>query len=1004
MIQLQFSFPKLYYLQAHLNERGSYIYADDLFSPSNWKKNLGEWDNIILKFFNERKSDSHIKDKQLLLIKLSDKKSISDNHQTIVGNMISHNINTIIGTTIRNEYEHISPGGSQTQTASIANVDNIVKVTSELTSNISTFKDALNNNIRNVVSPEKVDFHNRYLKGEEDINNIIVSKNPNFQQFNILPEMVGVDVASISTSGSDKYPTEFIASSLVGWNFSSPQEKSVGCAGDLASIISDVVWLTMAKNFSGERITKDSNQNIKYILKEISPLYESLITSPLISSLSAYGEDFGDIENPVILGVRNNQAKVPSIYGLWCIYRSVRTPFYNRQLVTSSQSSVSIENLFPFTVVTTENAGTDEISGFTLSSKQVGQQEISSFKNEVMKNLRNSIKVSGFTTTQGVFLEEKEIKGGDLAAKSLVRFFKKLESQNNNFWVNLISGAIGNIASSLLVASQINWKLLSDRVNEPSVFSEGLVKFRTGDISVGNASSTIDLEKIIPQLKAMSVSSYLSLQNIIYSNFGTSAGTAMGGTSLEGNQEITTQRFAETITYPGDMVVMEQLSGYLDLLNSDLGTIGNSLMSGIDNMTNMYWKRDLLRWMEVMFIIFNFEEEAKTYDNQRIRLKFVSLERIVKILYTKQIGAIKDYLQKMASLERRIQKNNQSSAVERQAKLASYFTSTTVCYLKRQILIIYYLLNRIGSSEIMKKNINYWNLFSSNSKKTRYELVNWFKIQINDLTKGVTNPDMLKTIQSYSKDICGDSKVESGVEVTASKSLISDDLTNKIISDPKFWLLAMANLKKMDSSVVATNPELLKKLFIPIFETVGKKKRFYLFDLIPFVIKGAFTGAFGTKSPPNWHTTREIIETKILEKDPAYVIVCNESSKLTNDNEWKAINIQWFQNLVKKATDYGKEDTSKKMFIIRYSIYLLLSDQMVYKNIMENNMGSPLSNDIDSIKIGGGGESSRMKQFLININMRGYEEKKQINKFIDIISREMFSIDLENARVIFQSI
>jgi len=1047
---LKFSFPRLFYLRSHRRERGGYVYADDLFNPSQWRDSLVSWDDLIDKYVTQRELGGQVSDNSLRTVDLSsDKRTTSqETFQTMVGDLMSHYVNTLIGTIIVNEYEHYTPvrgtgPPSEARAANINNVDALVKTTAELTSDLSTLGRTLNENARSVVSPMKIEYQDRYLQGEEDTENILVSENPNFQQFLIFPEMIGVDVAKISSGvgSADRYPVEFTAASLLGWRYSSPQERTVGCPGDLGSILTDIIWLTMAKNFGGADKFNASSQttqqgttqstsgsNIKYLFKMVAPLYDTLVTSNLIGSLTAHDDDFGalpsetnptDVDkdsdsknwNPMVLGVRRNQARVPDAYGLWCIYRAVRTPFYDRMAVEQGSTSVNVEEFFPFNIKLTSDK-----SSFSLEPRSLpGQKEgITPIKEAIMKNLKVATRLSGFATVsdfETAINTEKNVSGSNLAAKSLDRLYRKLEAQNDTFWRNLITYAVGNIGTNLLAASQIDWKNLSEKLGEPGLFgsAESKVVFNNPDnepININDSTRT--------SFRTASANSYISLQALLRSTLGASRGTAMGGTSLQGNTEINVQRFAEQVVYPGDASVMESVASYLDLLNSDIGTLGSRLQTGLENMSSKYWRRDVLRWLEVLFKIFKFNDQTpgqrSTVDQSRMKLMFTQLERILKILYTKQLGTMKDMLQKVSSLERRIKtaKGVENSGIERQAKMTSLFSSTAICYLKMQILIVYYLLRKLEFSKYLTGQTAVYSsaLFNSNSRKMQVELTTWFRSQISDLMRGITNPQMAQTIQVFSKDICGDRQVETARETSVAQRHMSDETTNRIVSDPRFWLLAMANLKGKEASTVANDPASLKQLFIPIYEKVGGKRRFYLFDLIPFLVKGTFTGAIGGKSPPEWYSARDVAQSKNFTSDnPAYVVLSNTSSQLTNSDDWRAIDIVWFQNLINKAKAFADktQNPDRKMWVIRFSVYLLLSDSSIYRDVTRNN-GAPITNDVDMMMPPGATQAeSRMKRTLKSLQAASDEQKRSINKFMTMISREMFSTDLSNAKLLFQS-
>lgn len=1008
MSKLQFSFPRLFYLESHRNERRGYIYADDLLNPSTWKDVMGEFDPFITEYIANRLHTGPTPD--LRLTEVKGRQGI-ETYQTMVGDMISHYVHILLGTIIINQYEHYGPDGPQTanKSSSVTASDQLVRAVAELTTDVADTRDMLNGNIRETVSPVKVEFHEKYLLGEENPDNFLVSRNPNLSNFQILPEMIGVDVARMSASSgtAEKYPLEFTSASLIGWEYTSPQERSLGCPGDMASVLSDIIWLTMRKNFSADGGFRDGDtksSNVRYLFSKVAPYYDALITSNLIGTLENYNEDFGDItnidnRNPVVIGVKDNFSRVPDIYGLWCIYRTTRTPFYDRQAVEVSSQNIPLDTFFPYDISVRGNALI--LTGKVGSTDEKVNME--GIKKAIMDNLRRATKLSGFTKVSNfevAVTEEKSVTASSLATKSLDRLYKKLESLSDNFWKNLISGVLGNIGMNLLVASQIDWEKLSQNIGE-QIAVGGLGRPMTF------SGVSIDRNADYKQFTVMAANSYITLQSLLRSSLGTTLGIAMGGTSLQGDQEISVQRFNEQVLYPGDASVMESLSSYLDLLNSDLNTIGSQLQRGLEFMARKYWTRDVRKWLEVIFQIFKFREPGTTGDLP-VSFKFSQLERIIKILYTKQISTMRDYLQKSAVMERRITqgKGVPDPSIERQMKMVTLFASSAICYLKNQIVMIYYLLRRIQGSDLITAPRSGYNpqSFQTALRTMKITLETWFKTQTGDLLKNVTNPQAIRAIQSFSQQSCAGVMSEISSPQVAQRHL-DDEKMNKIIADPRFWLLAISGLKGMDPSTVGKAPNLLKKVFIPLYEDVNNKRKYWLFDLVPFLIKGSFTGTFGGKSKPQWYSADDLVSSKeFTSSDQGYIIMTNMSSQLAKPDNWNAVSVNWFKNLVSRAS---QGNAKRKMWIIRFSIYLMLHDETIYTKLIKTSGVTLGSNDVDTI-IAQGKTLSKMRTALVSIQQMTEAEKADRYSssggyYVNLISREMLDNDLNNAKLLFSS-
>lgn len=1015
MSRLEFSFPQLFYLESHLNNRGNYIYADDLFNPNEWKSNLSSFNRFIDTYLNTRAANRP--DENSLTVTIASRKGATETFQTMVGDMISHYVYIIIGRLIVRQYEHYEQKiGDTDRHISLSSIDQLPRTLAELSSDITEMRNMINSNIRNVVSPSKVEYHEKYLEGDVDSDSFVVSHNPNFSKFQILPEMIGTDVASLSSSSGtgDRYPLEFTASSLIGWEYSTPQERTIGCPGDLGSILTDIIWIMMQKKFGGNNQfnqNDDSGRNTQYFFSRVAPFYNALITSGLIGSLSAYNEDFGDPtdiskRNPVLMGVKNNRLRSPDIYGLWCIYRAVRTPFYDRTKVDSSSISIPVETFFPFKVNVT-----DRNLSLVSQTSPSAEVKITEIKNAIIKNFKTATQLTGITTVsdfEAAITEEKQVKTSSLAAKSLEHLYKKLEGLSDLFWKNFISAAIGNIGTNLLVASQIPWGDIAGALGEQALFG-GIaeqVRFRYsgGFVNIDNDD--------IKQFAVLGATSYINMQYLVRGSIGTSMGTAMGGTSLQGDEEISVQRFNEQVIYPGDANVMESLSHYLDLLSSDMNSVNTQIQHGLDNMATQYWKRDVRRWLEVIYQTFDFfQAPHDTSQLGLVKTKFSQIERILKIMYTKQISIMRDYLQKIISLERRLQRGESKGdqTVERQIRLVSRYAASGICYLKNQIIIVYYLLRKVQNFDTLVGvgNIPKYqrSSFQSANRTMQVSLQTWFKSEISDLLRNVTNPTVAKAIQSFARDRCGEGTVETGAETTTvSQRHLADEQTNKIVSDPRFWLLAMSGLKGMDPSMVGLAPNRLRKLFLPVYEKVSGGNRYWLFDLIPFVVKGQFAGTFGGKTAPQWYSPTEFLRTREFTRDDqAYVIVCNESTQLIGSENWRAVDIKWFENLLAQAKAHSEKqsgDDTRKMWVIRFSVYLFLHDSQIYKQVTSATLGA---NDTNIVQ----GSGSRIRNALKVIQQMSDAERAEHYEpggyWVNLISREMVNNDLSNAKLLFQS-
>jgi ferritin-like metal-binding protein YciE len=127
----------------------------------------------------------------------------------------------------------------------------------------------------------------------------------------------------------------------------------------------------------------------------------------------------------------------------------------------------------------------------------------------------------------------------------------------------------------------------------------------------------------------------------------------MGGTSLIGSNPISIQRYGTMISYPGDTNILESISGYMTMLLSDINSVEKRLQEALNNMSNKYWYRDVLKWLELLFTIFKPNEVPPgiSSSSSEVKSKFFQLEKILKNLYSKQLKIMMDSIQKSKILQ-----------------------------------------------------------------------------------------------------------------------------------------------------------------------------------------------------------------------------------------------------------------------------------------------------------------------------------------------------------------
>ena len=259
---------------------------------------------------------------------------------------------------------------------------------------------------------------------------------------------------------------------------------------------------------------------------------------------------------------------------------------------------------------------------------------------------------------------------------------KNLNNIDNNNKKKIIAKASTCLYLELLIAESINWQILNE------VYSL--------NIDIYNKPNDIPNKEQIIKLAHRTNGEY---REILERVIGITASSPMGGLSLIKYSPLITQKNGNIIEYPGDVNVLETISSFIPLFQDDISYIEKQLSSGIFNMANKL--RDILKWIEVLFNIFEPHESNhnSSHTSAYLKEKFYKLEQLLKVLYTKQITLIQNYIQKEASLQRRIDSDEKVNvSLEKEIENISNQTKTVICYIKRQIQIIYHLLEKTMES------------------------------------------------------------------------------------------------------------------------------------------------------------------------------------------------------------------------------------------------------------------------------------------------------------------
>ena len=216
---------------------------------------------------------------------------------------------------------------------------------------------------------------------------------------------------------------------------------------------------------------------------------------------------------------------------------------------------------------------------------------------------------------------------------------EKLEKLNDQTWVNIISQAFTSLYLNLFIAADTDWNNLVTKTG-----IEGLnIPLERFQYEVENhprgPGTMVTFTNRLNLIKAANFE-YEKFRNTLKSALGINQDNTMGGTSLMGSNPISLQKYGTIISYPGDTNILEGISGYMTMLLSDIHAVEKRLQQALHNMGNRFWYRDVLRWLEVLFNIFKPNEAlaGRSYSSIEIKAKFFQLEKILKILYSRQIN------------------------------------------------------------------------------------------------------------------------------------------------------------------------------------------------------------------------------------------------------------------------------------------------------------------------------------------------------------------------------
>jgi hypothetical protein len=1027
--------PNLIYGE-HENIRKEYKYSDDLVNPYNWGNEMSIFEPRINKYLDERDRFSDIRSRSLrkIGIPMEETSRSMDVFQTLSGDILNNYVFIKIGKTISSQYEHyVKQSGEPIPVGSLrTNYLDVEKLPNDIADDLiemSSLANNLSSKLSLLVSQDTIDYQTKFITDGDYKAGRIVGENPDLPKYGLYPEVIGTDISNLTSGTTDMTSVAFTTGGLFGWRYVTPQQRTVGSAADFGSILIDILYKLINKNIKvdEQKITDIPQKNCNYIFSKIINYYEPLVTSNVIGELSKINEDVGidpNDRNPLVLGIKKGEYRQPDIYALWCVHRSIRTPFYNRDVIKPDSIDIStdISEFFEFNVIKEGNniefvpkiTSLDRTEG---DSSNKSPARIKKIKDEVIKVLETGNgdkKIPALSIQVGDLVTEYNVTSTantSLANKSIeVDIVKKLKNLSDTDWFNIITQSFTVLYLNLFLSSSIDWDKLTEKAG---VTSSNVIPSKL-QYKVENTVVTFDGARYRNLVKIAN-KQFNKYRNTIKSYFGTTSQNPMGGTSLIGSNPISIQRYGTMISYPGDTNILESISGYMTMLLSDINSVEKRLQEALNNMSNKYWYRDVLKWLELLFTIFKPNEVPPgiSSSSSEVKSKFFQLEKILKNLYSKQLKIMMDSIQKSKILQKRYETSGKiNKSLEKQIKLTSYSTNSTICYIKRQIKIIDHLL---------QKSLESWWTMSpsaSNRKKRpvapafldsdfspayrimKSSLFEWFRGEVSRLSSTVSDPDILKEIRKLVQDTCESDKGNRSSQTIFTNVYLKDEALTDISTDARFWLLLIANLKNKSISNIGSNPEELQRLYIPVYENSGSSKKYYLFDIMPLVLKGNYKSQFGGMSSPQWMNATDLQNKVFTKNNSGIIVLANTPNEVAYTKNWKAISVEWLNNLVSlsEKSAYKQSNPSKKLWLIRTGIFLLLNKQVMYNSpaVKKEIFGD---NDIDTTRNGTSKIISVLQKYQDYTNIN----KKTNNKYIMFVSREYIKNEMNSSSVQFQT-
>ena len=188
---------------------------------------------------------------------------------------------------------------------------------------------------------------------------------------------------------------------------------------------------------------------------------------------------------------------------------------------------------------------------------------------------------------------------------------------------------------NLFIASDIDWKYISEKINK-------YINIERLEYNIKSGPSNVKFNDRTKFIKDICSPDFEKTLDYIKILFGKDKKSPMGGTSFMTNMPFSIEKNDKIINYPGDNYVLESTSSYLGLFLGDIQNIQTNLNKGLTNLTNNFWYRDVMKWLQVICKIYEPDSASTSSSPKTVILtsKFYILENLLRKFYLKQIRLI----------------------------------------------------------------------------------------------------------------------------------------------------------------------------------------------------------------------------------------------------------------------------------------------------------------------------------------------------------------------------